>query len=240
MNRCLVILCFALIQWPAHAAPAQWGSRSVEAQPGTSRSGISIRASVTDPTGDTFGSGTPQHDITAFSANVQGGNMVLVLTFAGTISPPDSGQPDAMVGGIDVDRGPGSGDATGLTEGFCPQPAFAGNVDAAVNIFGTSATSADFVDQNTMVTTPIAASYTANSATYSIPLALLNAGASVDFGTVIGTTGEPTDCAPDNAVLTASTAAAAAVTPVPVDRSSALFVLGLLLALGAGLALRRA
>ncbi len=238
MKHCLAILCATLIGTAASAAPAQWGSRTVQANPGTPHSGISIRVTVSDPTGDTFGTGTPQHDITSFSADVQGSDMVLTLSFAGTISPPDSGQPDALVGQIDIDRGPGAGDGQGITEVFCPLPGFAGNVDAAVQIFGTTATSANFADNNTMVSTPIVASYTATSASYRIPLTLLNAGATVDFGTVIGTNPEPTDCAPDDAVLTASTTAAAA-TAVPVDRRSALLVLGLLLALGAGFALRR-
>ncbi|MGE3298363.1 MAG: hypothetical protein AB7I68_13570 [Porticoccaceae bacterium] len=239
MNRYLAAICIALIGTAAHAAPAQWGSRSVEATPGSPHVGTSIRATVTDPTGDTFGTGTPQHDITSFSADVQGSDMVLTLTFAGTISPPDSGQPDALVGQIDIDRGPSAGDGPGATEAFCPLPGFAGTVDAAVSIFSGTATSADFLDNSTMATTPIVASYTANSATYRIPLAVLNAGATVDFGTVIGTIPEPTDCAPDGAVLSASTTAAA-VAAVPVDGRLALLALGLLLTVVAGVALRRA
>lgn len=239
MKHCLVILCAALIGTAAHAAPAQWGSRSVEADPGTPHSGISIRATVTDPTGDTFGSGTPQHDITAFSADVQGSDMVLTLTFAGTISAPNSGQPDALVGVIDIDRGPSAGDTSGTTQGFCPSPGFAGNVDAFVTLFTGSSTSADFNDNATSTTTLIVASYASNSATFRIPLTLLNAGATVDFGAVIGTVPEPTDCAPDGAVLSASTTAAA-VAAVPVDGRHALLALGLLLTVVAGVALRRA
>lgn len=238
--RCIfAIACGFVVATAAHAAPVQWGSRTVEAQAGVPHLGAGVNATATDPTGDTFGSGTPQIDITSISAAAQGPDMVVTLTFAGTISPPDSGQPDALVGQFDIDRGPVAGDGPGITENFCPAPAFMGNVDAAIGLFGTSSTSADFFDNTTSTTTPIPASYTGNSATYLIPLTLLNAGGNVDFGVVVGTIPEPTDCAPDGAVLTASTIALAAPRAVPIDWRITLIALGLVLLVGGGLVLRR-
>ena len=56
---------------------------------------------VADPIGDTFGTGAVQHDIT--SAYYTTTELIVSVTFAGTIAPGNSGQPNAVVGLIDFD-----------------------------------------------------------------------------------------------------------------------------------------
>jgi len=75
MKQRLAILCATLIAATASTAPAQWGARVVDAHPGTPHSGDAVRSVTSDPTGDTFGMRTPQHDITSFSAAVQGADL---------------------------------------------------------------------------------------------------------------------------------------------------------------------
>ncbi len=164
------------------------------------------KATTTDPENDTFGSGPIQIDITGFSADVAGGELMIGLTFAGAVSPPDSGELNAAVGFIDIDAdqdgttgdGPWTdfltgSNATGLGNEFYVDFFTYSAVDGAV----------DVVDDGTEIVTGRApVSFTSTSMTVHIPLSLLGGDdGAVNTAAVIGTVDEPTDKVPNAGFL---------------------------------------
>src|SRR5262249_38004783 len=83
-------------------------------------------AVITDPTGDTFGSGPVQIDITSTDAAGAAGTLTFTLTFANTISPASAAAANSIFGfiDIDVDRNPltGGGGSNQGTFGIAPPP----------------------------------------------------------------------------------------------------------------------
>ncbi len=167
------------------------------------------KAMVGDPTGDTFGSGTTQADITELSANIVGNALEIGVTFAGAISAPDSGQPNAVDGLIDIDT-----DQDGST-GLVPfvdlttgNPTTGMGDEYHVDLFdydGEDST-VSLVDDvaNPGATTRVAISFTSNSLTVTIPLVLLGefgADGAVNIAAVMGSITEPTDVAPNSGSL---------------------------------------
>lgn len=235
--RNLMMLAALAVATSASAAPAQWGERKFEAASGerVKNPGL-VKASANDAAGDTFGSEMVQHDVLSFSADLVNSEVVFTITFAGAITPGDSGAADAMIGFIDIDRGAGPGDTNGTTEAFCPSAAFSGEVDAEIAVFGGDAMTASFQDFNSGVDTPVPASYTGSSVTIRVPLATFDHVGSFSSATVIGTLPEPTDCAPDAALLTASTFVTQSV---PSGNLWSMALLTLMLAIGSAVVLSR-
>src|SRR5215472_6047016 len=68
-------------------------------------------AAITDPTGDTFGLGPVEIDITSIDAVAAAGTLTFTLTFANTISPASAAAANSIFGfiDIDVDRNPSTG-----------------------------------------------------------------------------------------------------------------------------------
>ena len=166
-----------------------------------------------DPVGDTFGTGAVQHDVIEFGAETEGGTLTLQMVFSGTISPPGSGNPDEIVGFIDMDR-----DNSALTG----VPAFSSPFCAMLPVMGVEylvfltsynpgAGTMDllFIDEISMtgaIVGVVDATFAGNSFTIEVPLSLLEGYGPeegiVDAAAVVGTLAEPTDCAPDSTVLT--------------------------------------
>ncbi len=164
------------------------------------------KGATTDPENDTFGSGTTQIDITGFSADAIGDELIIGLTFAGAVSPPDSGQPDAIGGFIDIDA-----DQDGLT-GDGPWTDFLTGSNATglgnefyVDLFSHSAAdgAVDVVDDPTEIVTGRApVSFTEMTMTVQIPLSLLGGDdGAVNTAAVVGTADEPTDKVPNAGFL---------------------------------------
>jgi len=65
--------------------------------------GTPLSTTINDPVGDTFGSGTVQIDIIAFSATFTPTELIVSVSFQNPVSLPDSGQPNALIGYIDLD-----------------------------------------------------------------------------------------------------------------------------------------
>ncbi len=159
--------------------------------------------SAGDPIGDTFGTGPTQIDITGLAGEAMGDSVVVQVTFDGTISPPDSGQPDAVNGFIDIDA-----DQDGST-GDVPWTDFLtgsattgmGN-EFYVDLFSYSAAdgAADVVDDlDDTVTGRAPVSFTSSSMTVQIPLALLaDAEVGINTAAVLGTFDEATDAVPND------------------------------------------
>jgi hypothetical protein len=156
--------------------------------------------------GDTFGSGDPQHDIIEFSASYSGTDLFLSLTFNDPITPGDSGQPNAMVGAIDMDtdQNPATG-TTSTVDMNCPQLSGLGSdFFLALFEYDSSTGQAPVYDTTTGPVGNVDVTFTATSASAIVPLSLLSDDGILDTATVIGTIPEPTDCAPNGGFITTS------------------------------------
>jgi hypothetical protein len=173
-----------------------------------------IVGSVPDPVGDAFGSGTPNLDVSGMSAFLAGGNVSISMDFATPISPGDAGNPDSVIGFIelDTDQNPLTGNAPAF-DVFCPQPTELGT-EFIINLGSVAAGQVGIEDASLgpVGTAPI--SFTATGFTVDLPLSLIGNPANMHIASVIGTFGEPTDCVPDAALL------AAGVPSIPVPTLS--------------------
>ena len=166
---------------------------------------------VPDPAGDTFGSGGVLHDITSVSGSSDGTDFVLTVEFAEGISPPngasspavafahgisaaDGPPPAAVTGLVDFDTDQDS--ATGgrsLIDIFCADPSNMG-VEASLSLAeynsGTGTVPLGGID--------VPVTFAASSFTITIPLSSLGGDDIFNFGMVVGTLIQPTDCAPDD------------------------------------------
>ncbi len=160
----------------------------------------SQKATVADPTGDTLGSGPVQIDITSFSVDAVGEDLVLGITFADAISPPDSSEANAVDGFIDLDTDQdGSTGDVPWTDTLSDPTTGMGN-EYYVDFFTYSADdgAADVVNDLTEeVAGRAPVVFTATSLTVTIPLAMIGDDGAVDAATIIGTADEPTDKAPN-------------------------------------------
>jgi hypothetical protein len=195
-------------------AQANW-TEDLQPDPNQPRGGMLpvIIGSAPDATGDAFGAGMPNLDVSGVSAYLVGGNINIGMNFATPISPADSGNADAVIGFIEIDADQNS--ATGNPPAydiFCPQPTSLG-VEYLINLGSVTGGQVAVEDTNgTIGTVPI--SFTANSFSIDLPLSLIGNPPNVHMASVIGTIPEPTDCAPDNALL------AAGVPSIPVPTLS--------------------
>ncbi|HEY3130293.1 MAG TPA: hypothetical protein VGL91_12610 [Acidobacteriota bacterium] len=165
---------------------------------------------VVDPTGDTFGTGQVQIDITFFSAHVEGSDLVLRVNFAGPVTPGDSGQPNAVVGYIDLDVDQNA--ATGTeshVDVFSPFKAKLG-IEYSVFLFNYSSATKDtpLIDTNFNTLGRVPVTFTSNSLTVRVPLSLIKDDGIVNTAIVLGTVPEPTDIAPNGGFITSSPAVA--------------------------------
>jgi len=158
-------------------------------------------ATVTDPVGDTFGSGQVQHDIIELSVAHDGVDLLMDIVFNDPISPPGSGAPDEVIGLFDIDTDQNAG--TGITGGnvsiFCPQ-----SVAFGVDFFVScgSAGTCDVFDSSFMVVGSAAFSVTSDTLSLAVPLSVISDDGIADVSVVVGTVPEPTDCAPDGGFVT--------------------------------------
>ena len=192
---------------------------------------------VADPIGDTFGTGAVQHDITSFSAYYTATELIISVTFAGTISPGDSGQPDAVVGYIDfdTDQDPTTGGLSSV-DGNSPYTTGLG-VDYFVDLFDYNSATGDtpVLDDTGTEVGRAPVSFTSNSFTVRVPLALIGGdNGIVDTATVLGTRPEATDACPNGGYITSSVLA-----PVPGLTPIGIIALVGLLSVIAAISIRR-
>jgi len=168
------------------------------------------RQVITDPIGDTFGVNTLQHDIIEFRGERNGSDLIITLVFAEPIGRPSASR--ALHGFVDIDsdRNPNTG-VGGIAVVNCGQ-AFAERgsglgVDWIVEIasynpqigmmrirthFGAGSTS-ELVE----------AAFAQFSVTITIPFSVIGTvDGVVDMAATMGTSLEPTDCAPDTGAMT--------------------------------------
>jgi hypothetical protein len=168
---------------------------------------------VSDPVGDTFGTGL-QLDVASINAVSSGSGITFTVFFAGAVSPPSALAPNSVTGFIDIDTDQSS--ATGDTPfvtvfGLGPPVALGQDffVDlfseemhpGMVEVYGT-------LPDTLVGTTPIV--FTTTSFSVTVPLAILADDGLLNYGVVIGNTVSPTDRAPNGV-----TAATSQVIPEP-------------------------
>lgn len=148
---------------------------------------------VPDPTGDTFGFGSSQHDIISISAKGDASTVCLTVEFAGPVDPADAGTGQEVTGFIEFDTDENI--ATGFlgnAESFCSGRAGIG-IEAYLDLFSVSGGFATLYPTGDSV--PVV--FNGNSFTAVIPLAALGGDSAFSFANVLGTYTEPTDCAPN-------------------------------------------
>lgn len=166
---------------------------------------------VTDPVGDTFGTGAVQHDITGVSAAYTDTLLTFNIYFVGAVRAPSTSDPRSVQGFIDIDsdRNPATG-AASLTGLFGPPPAPDLGAEYGIDL-GFEAARPGFAAVFNAVTfatvglAPI--TFSANSLSVSVPLALLGGNGYVNYAVIVGTFDAVTDKAPNGSVPATSAAA---------------------------------
>jgi hypothetical protein len=146
---------------------------------------------VEDPFEDTFGEGRIEHDVTMVSSEAEDSTVCLRVEFAGPVEPADSDSGRSLFGFIefDLDEDPGTGELP-MTDYFCPDYSGIG-VDAILDLREVSDGEATIGDEVVPV------SFDGNAFTAAIPLSALDGDDSFNLAMVLGTSHEPTDCAPN-------------------------------------------
>ncbi len=176
----------------------------------------SANAAFTDPSGDTFGTGPVQVDITSYDAIYSGGNTTFTIGFAGPISAASAFAANSLYGFIDLDL-----DRNASTGGFAAFPGATGNIAGGSNwinyyaaqgvVAGPTIATGDeaFVDlgseanhsgqvdiisaiDNSILAT-VAIFFTNNSVSLTIPLVGTGSSPALGFDLLVGTSGELTD-----------------------------------------------
>lgn len=194
----------------------------------------SARASILipDAVGDTFGTGTPQHDILSVTTTVTASDVIINVLLGAPISAPSAFALNSIVGFIDLDAD--QNDATGVNFNHGAPNIFPGSeffIDLGRDLFFPG--QADVVNAVTAATVgqaPI--TYGASDFTVTVSKTLLGGDDGVlDYGVVIGTFPEPTDDAVGSTRIED-------VGPNVVPEAGSLVVWGLLAAVGGAGALR--
>ena len=211
-------------------------------------------AGFTDPTGDTFGPGPVQVDITSYDATYSGGSTTFTIHFAGPISAASAAVADSLYGFIDLDldkdaKTGGTASFPGVTspiaggnnwinyyiaQGAIGGPTVALGDEAFVDLGSEAnhAGSVDVLDATTgAVLASVAIAYTSHSVSLTIPLVGSVGSPSIAFDLLVGTSLELTDRATNGGVADLSTPSTTPAVPEP--SSLALLTLGGL-ALGLG------
>ncbi len=146
--------------------------------------------SVPDPTGDAFGFGLPNHDITNVSGEGDASSFCLTVDFAGPVDPADAGTGQEVVGVIefDTDQSASTGSSP-FMDSFCRDPSGMG-VEASLSMFSVSG-GLGLLNGN-----PVPVVFGTTSFTAIIPLSLIGGDTAFNFGMMLGSRAEPTDCAP--------------------------------------------
>jgi len=157
---------------------------------------------IVDPTGDTFGTGAVQLDITSINATFSGSNITFSVFFSGPISAPSALAPNSVGGFIDIDtdQNTATGDVPFINV-FSPGPPIALGQDFFVELFSETIHPGSVDVFRTLPDTVVGTApivFTSTSFSVTVPLALLgNDNGLLNYGVIIGTFAEPTDRAPN-------------------------------------------
>lgn len=197
-NRQIFWIMLAALPLVANAEwqkPAQAPSPAIHSE--------AIRASVSDPVGDTF---APGPDIIGIIAVNDDTGLSLFVSFAGPIEPPPgTGSGMEVIGFIDLDTDQNA--ATGTPGGsisiFCPQPPANFGVDFSIDLgsFDPINNTVNLLDSGGVPVDTAHIQYGTNS--LFVVVASIS-GHPVNLNIVTGNQQAPSDCAPDGAILTST------------------------------------
>jgi hypothetical protein len=152
---------------------------------------------VSDPVGDTFGTGPVRHDITAVEVSLGAELITFDIRFAGPIAAPSAFLPNSVVGYIDldVDRNPATG-APSQASYFSPAGPDGIGAEFFVDVFSEqfSPGRSELIDTATMQ--PVSNAdlrVTDRLLSIDVPLARLGGTGEVNFSVIVGTFNEFTD-----------------------------------------------
>lgn len=214
LASCLTIAAVTLMLGaiPATANEREWAARSGSAASVAADSNLAPRPSlvateaefaVMDAQGDAGGPNAAR-DISYLAAYNDGTHLVLTLQFWGAISPPNTGNPNEVVGFIDLDldQDPSTGDpsmALGAALGW----------EASVDLFSwdNASGSVQIVDPSMSPIADARVHRFGNGLDVMVKLTDLGLGpqSAVDVGVVTGSFSAPTDTAPDSGLPLPST-----------------------------------
>jgi hypothetical protein len=168
--------------------------------------GGTTTATANDPTGDFFGAGATQLDMTGMTITRDTGGIDVVLNFTATVFSPVSGNANAVFGQVDFDVDQDT--STGL-DSFVDanRPPGGGStamgVDYAVDLFFYNADSTvDIFDTLGVIRGQVRPVFSGSRISIRIRRSLFGGDdAFVNAAAIIGTAAEPTDLVPNNGHL---------------------------------------
>lgn len=185
------------------SACALWSCGGDPAGPGSG----ATTARVTDPTGDTYGTGAVRWDITAMAITRDADGITLMLDFSSNVISPTSGDTTAVIGyvGFDVDQDSATADLASIVDQF--RPAGSGStglgVDYELELVDYDQDSTVTVTSPTGITGRVKPVFSGKRVTVRIPRALLgNDDGFLNAAAIVGTSRSPNDVIPDNGHLT--------------------------------------
>ena len=158
-------------------------------------------ASVNDATGDTFGTGSPQWDITAFGVSRDSGGIDVSIDFTANPVSASGGSASATVGYVEFDTDQDSTTGTGsVTDAFGGTTGM--GVDYWVDLFTYSGSSVTVYDAGGNPMGLITPTFSGKRLSFRIPRSLLGGDdAFLNAAAIIGTSAEPTDIVPNTGHL---------------------------------------
>jgi hypothetical protein len=161
-------------------------------------------ASAADPTGDTFGTGSPQWDITAFGLSRDSGGIDVSIDLTANVVSGSGGAANATVGYVEFDTDQDSTTGTGsVVDAFRPTAGSTGmGVDYYVDLFNFSGSSVSVYDASNNPVGSITPTFSGKRISFRVPRSMLGGDdAFLNAAAIVGTFAEPTDIVPNNGHL---------------------------------------
>lgn len=178
-----------------------WSCGGDTSGPGTTET----TAQVTDPTGDTYGSGAVHWDLTAMTITRDADGITLMLDFSNSVISPTSGDTTAVIGyvGFDVDQDSTTADLASIVDEFRPGTGSTGlGVDYEIELVDYAQDSTVTVTGSAGTTGRVKPVFSGNRVTVRIPRALLgNDDGFLNAAAIVGNNHSPNDIIPENGHL---------------------------------------
>lgn len=167
--------------------------------------GATTTATANDPTGDFFGTGATQLDMTSMSITRDTGGIDVVLNFSATVFSPVSGNANAVFGQVDFDVDQDTSTGLGsLVDVWRPTGVSTVlGVDYALDLFNYNADSTvDILDTLGAIRGQVRPVFNGSRISVRIRRSLFGGDdAFVNAAVIIGTNAEPTDITPNDGHL---------------------------------------
>jgi hypothetical protein len=167
---------------------------------------LETTAQVTDPMGDTYGSGVVHWDLTAMTITRDADGITLMLDFSNSVTSPTSGDTTAVIGyvGFDVDQDSTTADLASIVDEFRPDAAGSTGlgVDYELELVDYAQDSTVTVTGSAGTTGRVKPVFSGNRVTVRIPKALLgNDDGFLNAAAIVGNNHSPNDIIPEHGHL---------------------------------------